>query len=156
MLADSSLSLSEAASLATIEWHEGEANNISPTGEWVGEWEIPNPLYYNNLHENRKYLNSRELLTHFKTIISEQPRIPGYSGSADGMFALLPLADVNYSLGGTIKEFNDGFDTLLSSAFVDNVTPLSVVEFAHDQYESLLKSLNEIYREGVAPLFCCR
>lgn len=153
MIEDPSLSETQATAIATIEWYKNEANDLSPTGVWIGDWEIPDPLYFNNQHENRKYLTSRELLTHFTTIINNQETIPGYSGSKDAMFNLIPIDKVNYGVGGTIKEFNDGFDTMLSSTFVNNVNPRSLIEFGHDQYEGLLNSLKEIYRKNSIELF---
>jgi len=138
----------EAIIQATSEWYERQSNHISPTGVWVGDWEIPDPLYFNHLHENRKYLDSTELLTHFTTIINEQPNIPGWTGSKAGQFNIVHINDINYALGGTIKEFNNGFDTLVSSVMINNVTPRSLNEFAHDQYEGLLNTIKEIYREN--------
>jgi len=145
---DPAITEAEALIQATEEWYESQANHISPTGVWVGDWEIPDPLYYNNLHENRKFLDSTELLTHFTTIINEQPTVPGWTGTKAGQFNIVHINDVNYALGGTIKEFNNGFDTLVSSVMVNNVTPRSLIEFAHDQYEGLLNVVKEIYREN--------
>lgn len=152
MAEDLILTEADATIIAEQEWYARQSNDLSD-GTWVGDWEIPDPLYYNNLHENRKYLTSRELLTHFTTIVNEQPKIPGYVGTADGMFNLIPSNDVNYGLGGTIKEFNDGFDLMLSSMFVNNVTPRSLIDFAYSQYEGLLNSLKEIYRGNAVDLF---
>jgi len=145
---DNTITEVEAVLQATSEWYENQANHISPTGVWVGDWEIPDPLYYNHLHENRKYLDSTELLTHFTSIINEQPQVPGWTGTKAGQFNIVHINDVNYALGGTIKEFNNGFDTLISSVMVNNVTPRSLIEFAHDQYEGLLNTIKEIYREN--------
>jgi len=142
----------QATTQATIEWNNSQSNHLSTNGQWIGDWEIPDQLYHNHLHENRKYLDTRELLTHFSTIIDEQPKIPGYTGTKDAMFNLIPTNEVNYGYGGTIKEYNGGFDMLLSSAFVNNVTPRTLIEFAHDQYEGLLNSLKEIYRENATSL----
>ncbi len=153
IIEDPSLSEAQATAIATIEWYKTESNELSPTGIWLGDWEIPDPLYFNNQHENRKHLTSRELLTHFVTIIDAQETIPGYSGSKDGMFNLIPMDEVNYGAGGTIKEFNDGFDTMLSSTFVNNVTPRSLIEFAHDQYETQLNFIKELYRKNSIELF---
>lgn len=112
----------------------------------VGSWEIPNQLYYNASHENRKVLKLTELTEHFNTIINAQPPLPGFLGGARQTFHVMP--EVNYGVGGTIKEFNDGFDTLLSSTFINNVTPVSLIGFAHDQYESSLATLKEYFRRG--------
>ena len=152
LVTSSSITESQATTQATQEWYESQSNHLSSDGSWIGDWEIPDPLYFNNLHENRKYLDSRELLTHFSSIVNEQPKIPGYVGTKDGMFNLLPMNGVNYGYGGTIKEFNNGFDTLLSSVFVNNVTPRSLIDFAHDQYDNLLNSIKEIYREKAVEL----
>jgi len=149
---DPSLSEIDATTQATQEWYDSQINHLSPTGVWIGEWEIPDPLYYNNQHENRKCLTSRELLTHFTSIIQSQELIPGFTGTKEGMFNLLTMNAVNYAAGGTIKEFNSGFDTMLSSAFINNVTPRSLIEFAHDQYAALLNSLKEIYRKNALTL----
>ena len=116
-----------------------------PIGDPDGDWEIPDQLYYNHLHENRVKLTLRELFTHFSDIIDNQPHIPGFAGPARSQFHLIPSDEVNYGVGGTILEFNDGFDTFLSSAFVNNVTPLGIVEFAHDQYESSIVELRELF-----------
>ena len=40
----------------------------------------------------------------------------------------------------------------INSIFVNNVNPLRLVEFAHDQYESLLNSLRELYRNQLLTL----
>ena len=145
ILADSSLTESQAILQATTVWLTDQANPLSTSGMWVGDWEVPDPLYFNHLNENRKILTSSELLTHFNTIINEQPKIPGYNGERDSMFHLIATNDVNYGLGGTIKEFNDSYDTALSAVFINNVTVPTLIEFAHDQYESMLSQLEELY-----------
>jgi len=150
---DTTLSIADATTQASIDWFTSQENVLSPTGIWVGDWEIPDPLYHNNLHENKKCITSRDLLTHFTTIIESQPTIPGFNGDKNAMFNLIPTTGVNFALGGTIKEFNDGFDTFLSSTFVNNVTPRRLIEFAHDQYESLLNSIKESYRANAVRLF---
>jgi len=146
--ADNTITVIEAEEQADADWGASQSNHISLNGDWVGDWEIPDPLYYNHMHENRKIITTRELLTHFTTIIGAQEKLPGYTGPEEGMFHLIPTGDVNYGLGGTIHEYGDSFDTLLSAVFVNNVTPRSLIEFGHDQYESLLNNLKEIYREG--------
>jgi hypothetical protein len=142
----------EATAQATTEWYLRQKNDLSPTGVWIGDWEIPDPLYFNNLHENRKVVTYRELITHFTTIIDAQPKVPAYVGPNTSSFHLLSMDSINYGLGGRIKEFNDGFDTFLSSIFVDTVTPRTLIEFAHDQYEGAINNLIESYRRQLISL----
>jgi hypothetical protein len=145
--ADPTLTIPQATTQATQEWFTDQSNDLSPTGVWVGDWEVPDPLYYNNQHENRKVLTSSELLTHFNSIISSQPDLPGYQGPDSARFHLIPTENVNYGLGGTIHEYNEAWDTFLSSIFVNNVTPPTLYEFANDQYATLLNTLKESFRD---------
>lgn len=146
MAADSTLTEQQANEEASSRWYESQSNHLSVSGEWVGDWELPDPLYYNYNHENRRQVAMSELITHFDTIIEAQPKVPGYTGPRESMFHLIPTNEVNYGLGGTIREFNYGFDTFLSSLFNNQVSPRALYEFAQDQYEVLLNSLKELYR----------
>lgn len=146
------MSQQDAEEEASSRWLSTQSNTHSTSGEWVGDWEIPDPLYFNNQHENKQIVSYREVVTHFNSIINSQPKIPGYAGPKTSMFHLLSPEDINYGLGGKIKEFNDGFDTFLSSIFVNNVTPLRLIEFARDQYQSLTNSLSETYRRQLLTL----
>ena len=144
---DPSLPEDEAIRIATEQWYETQSNNVSPSGTWIGDWEIPDPLYYNSLNENKKYLSNVDLYSHFQSIIKEQELIPGYSGDTKDMISLLHMTEIDYGKGGTIKEFNDGFDILLSSLFVDNLTPVDLILFARNQYDNLLNTIKEILKE---------
>lgn len=146
------ITTAEATAQTLAEWIKKQTNPLSVSGEWAGEWEIPEPLYYNHLHENRKCLTSTELLTHFTTIIESQEKVPGYTGLKERMFHLLSSDDINYGIGGTIREYGSSFDQLLSSAFVTNTTPVNLIEFAHDQYESLLNTMVESYQSSVVTI----
>jgi hypothetical protein len=119
----------------------------TPIGSSSGDWEIPNQLYYNYSHENKKQITLSELLSHFNGIIEAQEKPIGVAGNARQVFHL--IGDVNYGIGGTIKEYNDSYDTFLSSIFVDNVTPPTLIEFAQDQYENAINTLKEFFRRDV-------
>lgn len=125
-----------------------EDRNEITIGDENGDWEVPDQLFFNHLHENRVILTSQDLLAHFADIVEQQPLVPGFVGPKQNMFHLLDSTEINWGLGGTIKEYNDGFDTLLSSTFVNNITPPTLFEFAQDQYESSLNALVEIYRRN--------
>lgn len=144
--------LSQATAEANASWLDEQSNHLSPTGEWIGEWEIPDPLYYNVSHKNRQALSYRELLTHFNTIIQSQPKIPGFNGPLESMFHLIPTNEVNYGLGGKIHEYNYGFDTFLSTLFINTVSPRALFEFAQSQYDVLLNNLKEALRRNAVDL----
>jgi hypothetical protein len=115
-------------------------------GDPNGAWEVPDQLYFNVEHENRQYIAFPEFITHFQTILDEQQDFPGVILSGSQAYL---QEDFNFGLGGRIKEHNDSYDTFLSSAFVNNVTPLGIIDFAHDQYESSLNTIKELYRRNL-------
>lgn len=115
-----------------------------------GQWELPNQWYYNISHENYSEVKLTELFRHFKSIIDEQEQ-PGLFSKTAGLFWLDD--SINYGLGGTIKEHNDGFDTLLSSSFVENGNPTSVIEFAKKQYDAQVEYLKERFYLNAHALF---
>ena len=119
-------------------------------GDELGAWEMPDPLYYNVHHENKVCIKLSEILTHFNTILDEQPKLPGFLGTPAQQFFM--NSSPNYGLGGTIREYNDGFDTLLSSIFIDTLTPIQLINFAHDQYLSAIKSLIEFFTKDANTL----
>ncbi len=115
-------------------------------GEWLGDWEIPDYLYYNSGHENKKIVNTRQLLKHFTTIIESQPNQYGFDGLKQSLFQLLDNNDINYALGGTIKEHNGFFDNFISGITNNSANPFDVIRFAGTQYELLLNTILESFR----------
>ena len=139
------LPFSEALTQATQMWYETQSNTHSVSGEWVGDWEVPDPLYYNNMHEDREVVKYSQLFPHFRSIIEAQDHIPGYIGSKQTMAPLIPLNEFNYGLAGTIKEYKEYFNLLFSALFVDELTPIALFDFARDQYESLINHVKEVF-----------
>lgn len=125
-----------------------ENRNALTVGDPNGDWEIPDQLYHNVSHENRKVLSSTDLLAHFTSIIDSQEVPPALYGTSASLFHA--LTDINFGAGGTIKEFNDSYDTFLSSIFVQSVNPLSLYEFAHDAYENAINQVVELFRQDIS------
>lgn len=120
-----------------------------PYGE--GDWEIPNQLYYNVHHENRKKLKFSELVTHFRTIIEQQEPPVGFEYLLGDYYHLMDKP--NYGIGGTIREYNNSYDTFLSAMFQSSSTPRSIIDFAQNQYEYNLTLLKEFtIRNAVSAL----
>jgi hypothetical protein len=125
---------------------DGKRDEV-PINDPAGDWEIPDPLYYNVHHENRKEIKMNELISHFKTIIAEQDRPVGISAPPEQSFHLLDAP--NYSRGGKIREYNGSFDTMLSSIFVNMVTPTGVIEFAQNQYDIMLNGISNTFNDNI-------
>lgn len=135
--------------LQTI-WKVG--NNIEqyvPQKLTDGEWDLPNQLYFNVHHENRTDITYTQFFTHFRSIINAQT-VAGFI-STDGKYSYLS-DNINYGLAGTIKEHNDGFDLLTSSAFVNNINPVSLFNFAKEQYLFQLKFVQDEFAKNIGAL----
>ena len=122
--------------------------NRNPTnvGNPAGSWQLPDQWMYNAEHLNRSTIRLSDLVTHFNTILSKQPSIPGFLNG--GRF-VLTHDSYNYGLGGTIKEHNDGFDTLISAINVSNTTPIGVIEFAQNEYASSLQFVSDLFSKHI-------
>lgn len=114
--------------------------------ETNGFWEIPNQLYYNAAHENRQFLSYTDMFDHFRSNLKEQQMPDGFVGTSAQAVVLLPNADYDYGIGGTIKEHNDSYDSFISTLVVDNSTPISIIEFAKTQYERSLNIIKEDFK----------
>jgi hypothetical protein len=125
-------------------WKKGKnLEEYKPYKDEDENWNLPNQMYFNVEHENRRDVKLTELYRHFTTIISSQKPIVSLLNDIDYFYV---NDDVNYGIGGTIKEHNDGFDTLLSSIFVKNVTPIELINFAHDTYMFQKQHIIETFR----------
>jgi len=115
-------------------------------GSPAGDWELVDQWMFNPEHQNKQVVKYTQLITHFSTILDAQPKIPGLLGG--GIYAL-SQDDYDYGLGGTIKEHNDSFDTLISAVNVTNTTPINVIEFASQQYATCLTTIRELFNQYV-------
>lgn len=119
-------------------------------GDVNGDWEVVDQWTFNPEHQNKQYIKYSQLITHFRTILDAQVDIPGLLG---GGAYTLAQNQIDYGVGGTIKEHNDGYDTLISAVNVTNVTPVGVIEFAQQQYASGLLTVRDIFNKSLTALF---
>lgn len=112
----------------------------NPTTDTVnGVWSIPEQFTSNLDHEVRSSIKFSELFAHFRSIASAQPLLDSATyGSVDALSGYHLLNTVNYGLGGTIREHNDSFDTLVSTIISSDHSYADVIAFARDQYRELL------------------
>lgn len=116
----------------------------------AGDWQIPDQWIFNSEHNNKQHIKYSELVTHLSSIINKQHKIAGLL--AGGVYTM--TQDMyNYGVGGTIKEHNDNFDTLISSVNVNNITPLGVIEFAQQEYSSAILNIRDQFVKDIISLF---
>ena len=105
-----------------------------------GTWTTPFQLEYNTYHENRKSVSFGDLINHFKSIISHQV---GFEGSSFGRNNFRTLTSKNFSLGGKIKEHNGAFNKFIGLSNLENISLVSILDFAETQYAQALNSVGE-------------
>lgn len=135
--------------LQTI-WKRGTHNEMYRPVKIDGQWEMPNQWYYNIDHKNYTEFNLTQIYRHFKSIIDLQEQ-PGMFSTTGNLFFIDD--EINYGIGGTIKEHNESFDTLVSSIFVNNGNPVRVIEFAKLQYESQIRYVKDRFFQSAVNLF---
>jgi hypothetical protein len=132
-------------------WKKGTNNEqYVPRKLEDGDWELPNQWYYNIDHQNRNAISLSQLFRHFNTIIAAQATPSVFSTVGGSLFYLDD--NINYGLGGTIKEHNNGMDLLISAMFVNNVDPVSLIQFAHDQYITNINGIQSKFQLDAAKL----
>lgn len=116
-----------------------DANGNPTTDASIGVWSIPEQFASNLDHEVRSALKFSELFAHFRSIASSQPLLDSATyGAVDALSGYHLQNTVNYGLGGTIREHNDSFDTLVSTIISNDHSYADVIAFARDQYRELL------------------
>lgn len=117
-----------------------------PVGSTSGDWQLPDQWIYNPDHENHSLVMLDELSTHLSSVITNQQPIPGLLNG--GRFSITQ-DNYNYGIGGTIKEYNDNFDLLISAVNLNNTTPVRVIEFAQSEYASNIESITNIFSKNI-------
>jgi hypothetical protein len=127
-------------------WKHG--NNLEkPLPEKISDqWDLINPWYYNIEHENRKSISGSELLRHVSSLISSQETSPLFGKNGSNYYL---LDNVNNILGGTIKEHNGGLDSLISALFINGGSPINVIDFASNSYNSSINYIKEIFKNRI-------
>jgi len=105
-----------------------------------GVWTTPFQLEYNCYHENRQSIIFGDLISHFKSVIENQP---GFSGSSFGKNNFRNIPNKNLGLGGKIKEHNSELAKFIGLVNQENISPISIIDFAETQYAQAINSVNE-------------
>lgn len=106
------------------------------------EWEIAKSWQNNLYHENRDEVSYLELYTHLTSILDKQ--LGGASQHLN--------SDINYGLGGTIKEYNGNLDILASAMFYSGTTVEELIYFARNQYTEALFRIKDIFVNDITDM----
>lgn len=108
-----------------------------------GDWEVPAFMTQNVEHECRNTLSLVDVQQHFKDIISTQSPPPSFSQDGNAKWRL--LLNPNYGIGGSIREFNHGFDTTISLSTVSQLNIPGVLRFSMQRYDEQLLQIRDIF-----------
>lgn len=111
-----------------------------------GVFKTPQPFEFNLNNENRQKVGQGDLVFHFASIIEAQSDLIGQSLAANNF---RNISDPNLGNGGTIKQFNSGYNLFVGMMNQQNVTPLSLIEFAKVQYSNLQNQATDYALNGV-------
>lgn len=119
-------------------------------GDSDGDWGVIDQWTFNSEHKNYKTVSFTHIYTHFASILAAQTPTPGLPSR--GIFT--KTQDMyNYGVGGTIKEHNHSFDSLISAINVNNVTPVGVIEFVGREYQSALLWIHDCFARTPTKFF---
>ena len=102
-------------------------------------WLVPLRMFQ-NLDRNTEYeIAFGDLLNHMRSVVKEQDGFEGSSFGKNNTFSL----DFDPSRGGTIRDFSGNFPLFCSMMFQDQISPITIIDFAEQQYVSALSSIDQ-------------
>lgn len=137
-----------------VDLYQGEAYDIQNAKDTntdpQGAWYTPKQLKQNIMHENRETFAFGDLTGHFRLIMAEQP---GIEGSLNGSNNYRKLEPINFGIGGLIKNYDVGYNLLISMLLQDDITPLTIIDFIEDQYAQNVLSISEFMKKSLSSVF---
>lgn len=97
-----------------------------------GAWQTPRMLVNNPYNETSAQLEEGVLYSHFRSILSNQ-----FSQKSDLAF------------GGSIKLWSEQQTLLVSLLMQRDLTPISMIDLAQQQYENALNQIRDIYQQTI-------
>jgi len=111
----------------------------SADGIITGTWACPSRMFENLERETRVEINYGDLLNHVRSVIKNQN---GFIGTSLGVNNVRNL-DFDPGLGGTVREFSSNFPLLASMLIQKDISPLTLIDFAENQYLNALSSVDQ-------------
>lgn len=133
---------------AVINYPGGPSADLSD-GPVTGIWLTPERMFQNLLRESRGKISYGDLINHTRSVIRSQNNFSGVSfGNNNARFL-----DFNAGLGGKIKEFSGNFQLLISMLSQREISPLAILDFAEQQYNLALASVDQFLINNLADYF---
>lgn len=111
-----------------------------------GTWLTPLRMFQNLERETRSEIALGDLMEHMRGVIRNQD---GFIGTSFGNNNVR-LLDLNDGIGGNIREFSSNFPLLLSMLIQKDVSPLTMIDFAEQQYNIALSSIDQFMIDELA------
>lgn len=116
-------------------WAAGDALDAVIDGTWLN----PLRMFQNLERETRAEISFADFLNHARSVARNQD---GFTGTSFGNNNLRNIP-FNPGLGGTIREFGSNFPLLASMLIERDVSPLTIIDFAEQQYLVALSSIDQ-------------
>lgn len=111
-----------------------------------GAWMTPLRMFQNMERETRSELSYGDIIDHVRSMIRNQD---GFEGGSLGVNNVRNI-NFNTAYGGTIRDFDLNFPLLAGMLIQKDLSPITLVDFAEQQYNVALASVDQFITEHVA------
>lgn len=122
--------------------YAGDQAASSQTGAWL----TPLRMFQNLNRETQTTISFGDFTDHARSVIKNQLQFTGASFGDNNSRTI----DFNYGVGGTIREFSSNFPLLASMLIEKDLSPLTIISFAEQQYNSALSSIDQFLINNLA------
>lgn len=121
--------------------YDADQANVVPTGAWLASAR----MYQNLNRENRSDIAFADFLNHARSILRAQN---GFAGNSFGNNNSRNLG-IDAGLAGRVREFDSNFPLLASMLVQDEMSPLTIIDFAEQQYFTALSSIDQYVSQNL-------
>lgn len=119
----------------------GDASDAEIDGAWM----TPLRMFQNMERETRSELSYGDIIDHVRSMIRNQD---GFQGGSLGTNNIRNL-DFNTAYGGTIRDFNLNFPLFAGMMIQKDLSPITLIDFAEQQYNVALSSVDQFISENL-------
>lgn len=130
----------------TVINYPGGPVNDGQDAEIDGTWLTPLRMFQNLERETRDEISYGDAINHFRSVIKNQDGFEGVSFGNNNSREL----DFNPGLGGRIREFGSNFPLLAGLLIQKDFSPLTIIDFAEQQYNVALASIDQFIVNDLA------